>query len=169
MANIHGECYVAAMVSLAFVERDIRKIVMEALKYVSRGSEFYGIVSEIIDICKNTTDWNLFTQKTEQRFKHYHCVYTYPNIWIVVNSLWQSQGDFNKALMICLMSGLDTDCNCGVTGAKLGAFNGTPGIDRNWYEPFNVTLETYNMRGKFKRMKILKLAKEMVNVVREYW
>jgi ADP-ribosylglycohydrolase len=167
--GIYGECYVAAMVSLAFVVKDIRKIVVDALKYVPRVSEFYAVVSEVIDICKKTKSWNYVVDRTYKRFKDYHWAHTYPNIWIVVNSLLQSKGNFDKALRMCLMGGFDTDCNCGVVGAILGVLNGTDGIDKKWYEPFKNTLETYNMRGKFERMKITDLAKETVMAVREYW
>jgi len=167
--GIYGECYVAVMVSLAFIEKDIRKIIVDALNYVPKKSEFYAIVSEAINICKNAQSWACVVEKIGERFKEYHWVHTYPNIWIVVNSLWWSGGDFDKALKVCLTSGLDTDCNCGVVGAILGVLNGIEGINNNWYEPFNDTLETYNMRGKFTKMKVSDLARETVEAVKKYW
>jgi len=167
--GVYAECFVAAMVSLAFVKKDIRKIIVEALSYVPKTSEFYAVVSEVIGISEKASNCNFVIKKIEERFKRYHWVHAYPNIWIVINALWWSRGSFGEALRISLLGGLDTDCNCGVVGAIMGVLKGVKGINKSWYQPFNDILETYNMRGKFTKMKISALAQETVEAVRKYW
>jgi ADP-ribosylglycohydrolase len=167
--GIYAECYIAVMVSLSFAENNIRNVIVEALDYIPKRSEFYAVAKEAIELCEKAQNQDYVIERINKRFADYHWVHAYPNTWIVINALWWSNGDFDKAINIARMGGLDTDCNCGVVGAIAGGLAGKEKIDKKWYKPFGDILETYNMRGNFAKMSITDLAGQTVRAVRKHW
>jgi len=142
--GVYGEIYDAVMISLAFSESDIRKIIETALEYVPPNSRFAEVVRESIKICDEAKDWQEACKAVEERWgKEYHLVHTFPNIAAVIVALLFGEGDFERSVCISAMCGLDTDCNVGQVGALVGAVIGGENIPAKWKDPLDDRFDNY--------------------------
>ena len=97
-------------------------------------------------------------------------VHVLPNIGIIILSLlYGSQDDdpLGKSVCIAAMMGLDTDCNCGNTGAILGAQLGADKIPSKWKDPLQDTFATY-VKG-FEKWKITELSLRIAAIGKKIW
>ncbi|MBE3575122.1 MAG: ADP-ribosylglycohydrolase family protein [Firmicutes bacterium] len=163
--GVYGEMYNAAMVSLAFDEADPRQLVVKGLDYVPARSEFADVVRRTLGWCRSSKQWQEAWKKAEHALRFFHWIHTYPNVAAVVIALWFCEGDFDKAMNISAMCGMDVDCNAGEVGAILGAARGTQGIPSRWSDPLNDTLESYVVG--YERLKISDLSDWTVRLARE--
>ncbi|WP_324717190.1 ADP-ribosylglycohydrolase family protein [Carboxydochorda subterranea] len=155
--GVYAEMYNAALVSLAFVQPDVRALLEQALAYVPQASEFADVVRRTLGWCRQAANWQEAWARAEAAFEAYHWIHAYPNAAAVIVGLWWGQGDFDETLHVVAMCGLDVDCNAGQAGAILGAAKGTAAIPAAWSAPLEDTLETY-VKG-FERMRISELAR----------
>lgn len=155
--GVYAEMYNAALVSLAFVERDVRVLLERALAYVPPRSEFADVVRRTLGWCRESATWESAWAKAQMEFERYHWIHAYPNAAAVIIGLWFGEGDFQETLHITAMCGLDVDCNVGQACAIVGAARGTQAIPTELSDPLADTLETY-VAG-FERLRISDLAK----------
>ncbi|MDR7811856.1 ADP-ribosylglycohydrolase family protein [Lacrimispora sp.] len=132
---IDAAVYLAVMEAMAFVEKDINKLLDEGLHYVEN-PEFKKLVSDVRERCESASDW----REVRQWIADYHGYERYPgNCPVVTNHLTllmafiMGGDDFNKSCMIACSSGWDTDCNSGnvgcLNGIRLGLDGFTKGAD----------------------------------------
>ncbi len=138
--GVYGGIHSAVLTSLAFSMENPRDLVLEAEKFVPKGSEFERVVRDVRRACQKSSDWKEVLEYCEERFKTYNWIHLYPNTASVITSLWFSDGDFDRAMKIVASFGYDVDCNAGEVGTVLGIVSGVPG---RWSDPLNDTLETY--------------------------
>lgn len=161
-----GEIFNAVFVSLAFVEKDIRRIVELSVDAIPADSEYYEFVSTALAWCRQHDDWRETWKLCEEKFKEYNWIHAYPNAMAEVVALWYGNGDFDETLHIIAMAGQDVDCNAAQIVTALGIINGLSSIDRRWTDPIGDGLDTY-LRG-MKKMKISELAEWTVSAVRKH-
>jgi len=93
-------------------------------------------------------------------------VHVLPNIGIIILSLLYGAQDkedpLGRSICVAAMMGYDTDCNCGNTGAILGAQLGADNIPSKWSEPLQDTFSTY-VKGH-EKWKISELSRRIANV-----
>ncbi len=138
--GVYGEMYAAVLTALAFVRREPRTLLAEALRYVPQGSEYAAVVWECLQVVAATPDYALAWQALDRRFEQYNWIHAYPNIAADILALWYGAGDFTRSFSLLAHAGLDVDCNAGLVGSVLGAMNSVP---PRWSQPLHDRLDTY--------------------------
>lgn len=130
---IDAAVYLAVMESLAFVEKDIDKLLDAGLAYIEN-PEFIYLVGEIRKQCEKAADW----REVRQWIADNHGYEKYPgNCPMVTNHLTllmafiMGGDDFNKSCMIACSAGWDTDCNSGNVGCLNGIRLGLKGFKQS--------------------------------------
>ncbi|MDF2672121.1 MAG: ADP-ribosylglycohydrolase, partial [Clostridiales bacterium] len=108
--GVIGEIFNAVLVSLAFVENDIRKIVIDTIEMLPKDSEYYSIVKYALDRCIDEETWEAAWKPCEKRFEKYNWIHAYPNAAAEVIALWFGNGEFDETMHIIAMEGQDVDC-----------------------------------------------------------
>ena len=152
--GILGEVFNAVMCSMAFYEKDIRKVVADAVDLMPADSEYYSIVRQALDNCRKYDNWLDAWRISEQRVTRYNWVHAYPNAAIEVIALWYGNGDFNRTIEICGLCGQDVDCNAAQILTVWGTIYGSEAIPEYWRAPIGDKLDTY-VRG----MEVLSIKK----------
>lgn len=165
--GIHGGVFIATMISAAFVEQDIAKLLDIALTYIE-GSHYAKMVRDIMRFYReNPDDWR-------KCFEFIHDNYGYdrypgnchiiPNSAVIVMSLLYGGGDFSKSICICNMAGWDTDCNVGNVGTILGVIRGRDGIPDFWTEQIRDELVSSSNIGTRNLMDLPECAAVLVRL-----
>lgn len=141
--GIIGEVFNAVMTSLAFVEKNVRKIVEDTINILPAKSEYYNIVKFALDTCKKAKTAEKAFIICEEEYKKYNLVHAYPNAAIEVIALWFGEGDYNNTIYLTGMTGLDVDCNAAQVGNIIGIINAGKDIDEKWTQPIGTSFKTY--------------------------
>ena len=137
---IYGAQIIAAMEALAFVEKDLAKLIDIAIGFIPRDSVIYRLIADMRHCRERTTDWHAGLALIHENYSYdkfgggCHIV---PNHAIVMLGLLWGNDDFQRSLMITNTAGYDTDCNSGNVGCLMGIKNGLAGIDAgpDWRGP----------------------------------
>jgi len=138
--GIYGEMYVAAMISAAFVESDIEKIVAIGLSEIPKRCRLAGDVDLAIKIAGSATNQLDLVERIWEAFKHLHPVHTNNNAALVTAALIFARNDFEKAITTAVLGGWDTDCNGATVGSIMGARLGAAALPSQWIDPLHDTL-----------------------------
>lgn len=155
--GILGEVFNAIMVSLAFVENDINKIIKTAIDLIPEDSEYGQIIRFAYTQCLTNDNYYDAWYPCEIKYQNYNWIHAYPNAAIEVIALYFGKGDFTETLACCGGCGQDVDCNAAQIATIIGIINGSKCIDEYWKKPIGDELDTY-VRG-LKKMSITQLAK----------
>lgn len=158
--GVLGEVFNALLVSLAFVEKDMRTIVKQCVDLMPADSEYHHVVSFALQQCLTNENWLDAWKACDAHLVKYNWVHAYPNAAAQVIALWYGNGDFEQTLHVIAMAGMDVDCNAAQILTALGIIHGTGAIDSRWTSPIGDKLDTY-LRG-YKQMSIYELAKRTV-------
>jgi ADP-ribosylglycohydrolase len=114
---VYGAQVIAAMESLAFVERDIHTLLNTATGFIPRDSTIYRLIADLREWHAKDTDW----RSTRQRLEDHYGYDKYPGICLCISNT----------------SGWDTDCNSGNVGCFIGIRNGLAafGEEKDWRSP----------------------------------
>jgi len=141
--GIIGEVFNAVMTSLAFVEKDIRRIISQTVEMLPDDSQYYSVARFALEACKKSPAAEEAFILCEEQYKKYNLVHAYPNAAIEIISMWFGGGDYDKTICLVGSAGLDVDCNAGQVGNILGILNAYKGIDTKWTEPMGKEFKTY--------------------------
>lgn len=141
--GIIGEVFNAVMTSMAFVEKDVRRIVENTINMLPIESEFYKVVNFALNTCKRVNTPEEAFIICEEEYKTYNLVHAYPNAAIEVVSLWFGEGSYDRTIYLTGMAGLDVDCNAAQVGTILGILNADTGIGSKWTSPIGENIKTY--------------------------
>jgi ADP-ribosylglycohydrolase len=142
--GVYGEIYDAVLVAAGYVESDVRKLIELGLEYVPERSRLARVVTDTLEICDGSKDWETAREKLASSWIYeYHQVHTFPNLANVITGLIFGQGDFERALAITNMCGLDTDCTVGQTGGIMGVILGARAIPAKWKDPIEDRLDSF--------------------------
>jgi len=132
---VNGAKVVAAMVSAAFVEKDMDKLLDIGASVIPSDSLIAEVHRDVRVWCKDDGDWH----KTYERiFEKYgpqiyggscHMV---PNHALMVMAWSYAPDDFRQAQAIINTAGWDTDCNAANVGSVMGIKVGLEGISRDY-------------------------------------
>lgn len=140
--GILGEVFNALLVSMAFVESDVRTIVKKCIDMIPSDSEYYTVVKYAWDACEKYGEWELAWRDCQEKYKEYNWIHAYPNAAAEVVALYFAKEDFDECMYISAMEGQDVDCNAGQIGTIYGILHGYKGIDKRWTEPFHDDFES---------------------------
>ena len=141
--GIIGEVFNAMLVSLSFVEPDMRKNVEDCIAMLPPDSEYYSIVKFALDACREADGWEPAWRKCEKLVEKYNWIHAYPNAAAQVIALWFGRNEFNETAYIISMEGQDVDCNAAQILTAIGTAVGLAGIDKAWTDPIGDDLKTY--------------------------
>ena len=137
---IYGAQVVAALIALAFVEKDIHKMLDGALAQIPANCLIARVIADIRAWVKQDGDWRVTRQRIEDQYGYSkfpgNC-HMIPNHALIILALLYAPDDFSQALTIVNTSGWDTDCNSGNLGCIMGVRVGLDAINRkhDWISP----------------------------------
>jgi hypothetical protein len=138
----------ALLVSLAFVESDMRRCLDRAIALIPADSEYFSVL-QFARQQAETADFATAWAACEERFKQYNWIHAYPNAAAEVVALWCGKGDFDETMYYIAMCGQDVDCNAAQIAAALGAQQGS--VPERWF--LGETVQTY-LRGNMKSLSL---------------
>lgn len=162
--GVLGELFNAILVSLAFVDNDIRSVLDQAIACIPADTEYYSVISFARAQCDAHVDWLDAWKACERAYRRYNWIHSYPNAAAEVVALYFGKGNFDETMHIIASCGQDVDCNAAQIAVVLGSMFGTEVIGRSWMEPFTDELLTY-LRAN-KRMSLLALQNDTIEVAR---
>ncbi|MBQ8768377.1 MAG: ADP-ribosylglycohydrolase family protein [Oscillospiraceae bacterium] len=143
--GIYGEMFVAAMLSVAAVNSNIRDIILGGLAQIPHTSRLYEAVRSVLSGFENGVSADAcfasIHQKYDEHTSHGWC-HTIPNAMIVAAALLYGGGDYAKSICMAVQTAFDTDCNAATVGSILGMVYGSNLIPEYWTKPLNNTLHT---------------------------
>ncbi|MCX7176221.1 MAG: ADP-ribosylglycohydrolase family protein [Proteobacteria bacterium] len=149
--GLHGGRFIAALVSLAFSQRDPLMLIEGGLCVIPADSEYAHVTRAVMDIHRTQPDdWEAGYKILRQDFGYTNYAgdwHTIPNAAIVVMALLYGRGDFAKTLRIATNAGWDSDCSAGNAGAIIGVAVGLSGIDMHWRTAMNDLLVGASLTG----------------------
>lgn len=164
--GIIAEIFNAILVSLAYVEKDVRVILDKTIHMIPKDCELYSVIEFAYNTCQKIGDYEKAWKVCEEHYKEYDWVHTYPNIAAEIISMYFAGNDFNKAMNMLVMAGQDMDCTAGPIGHVYGVLLGTGGIDKKWIEPLKDTLETYVRT--MEKLSIKELSEKTTDAIIKY-
>lgn len=139
----YGGVFVGAMYAQAFVSKDIRNVVNEALKTIPPQSTFYQCMSDVIGWhAQYPNDWKRTWFEIQKKwsddigcpdgvFRAFNIDAKINSAYIVLGLLY-GNGDYSRTLEITTRAGQDADCNPSSAGGILGTFMGYDKIPVYW-------------------------------------
>ena len=161
--GILGEIFNAVMVSLAYVETDIRTVLEKAMSIIPKDSEYFHVIDFAYKSCLAHDNYMDAWLPCEEEFKAYNWIHAYPNAAAEVVALYFAGNDFDKCLNYISMMGEDCDCNAAQIANIYGCMFGHDCIDSHWSDPIGDDLLTF-VRG-YEKLTITELAKRTVDAV----
>ena len=142
----YGGVFVANMYAQAFISKDVKVVVSEALKVIPSQSKFYQCVSDVVKWHKKyPTDWKQTWFELQKKWAeevgcpdgvfHPLDIDAKLNAAYVVMGLLYGNGDFTKTLEISTRAGQDSDCNPSTAAGVLGTMIGYSHIPPYWLNP----------------------------------
>jgi ADP-ribosylglycohydrolase len=135
---VYAAQVVAAMEAVAFVERDVGRLLDTGASLIPRDCVIARVIEDVRGWHAGDGDWRRTRARIEERYGYHRyrgICHVVPNHALIVLGLLYGDGDFDRSLMVVNTSGWDTDCNSGNLGCLLGIRNGPAGIGDRWREP----------------------------------
>lgn len=159
--GVYGGMFVSAMLTQAFVEKDIAVVVDNALKAIPAASQYAQCIREIISGHKKYPGdwkkvWKEFTGKWGTTDicvpNHAFNIDAKINGAYVVLALLYGDADIDKTMDIAVRCGQDSDCNASSATGVLGVLKGYSNIEQKYRQeipaiadqPFIYTSYTFN-------------------------
>lgn len=159
--GVYGAMFVAACISVAYLECNISDVINKALNVIPETCEYRRMAKEIIEYHTNDRDnnWRNCFEYIYQNYgydKYMGNCHIIPNAAVMILSMLYGEGDFTKTQCICNMCGWDTDCNAGNVGAILGVLVGIDKIEDKWIKPINDLLISSSVIGSLNISTVAK-------------
>ena len=144
--GIYGEMLMAAMLSAAAVQNDIREVLEAGLSQIPAESRLSAAIRELLT-WKDDQGWdweavlNQIHTLYDERNSHHWC-HTIPNALIVVTALLYGGLDLGSTIGIAIAGALDTDCNAATAGSIVGMLVGASHLPHEWINPLNDTIKS---------------------------
>lgn len=157
--GIYGGIFIACAISIAYIEKDIEKIINKALKFIPSDCEYTRVVNAVLNYYhSNPTNWRECYKFIFDNFgydKYPGACHIIPNTAVIILSLLYGDGDFSNSINICNMCGWDTDCNVANVGTIMGVRGGLDCIDyKKWRQPINDFLACSSVIGSLNIMDL---------------
>ncbi len=150
--GLYGGMFIAGMYSVAFFEKNPRRVVEQGLSGIPEQSGYGEIIRDVLGWSKeNPDDWKKTWQLIEDKWnKEDSCpggahqplnIDARLNGAYVALGLLYGDGDFKKTLEISTRSGQDSDCNASSVAGILGVMLGFSRIPDEWKSGFAAIAE----------------------------
>ena len=129
---VYGARVLAAMESMAFVERHTDRLLDAALGYIPPDSVIARMIGDLGRWHAADSDWRTNRARLAESYgydKYGGNCHMVPNHGLIILALLHGESDFAETLKIVNTCGWDTDCNSGNVGCLLGIKEGLAGIE----------------------------------------
>ena len=133
--GVHGEVFMAALESAAFVTADVKKLLKIGLSAIPPECRVSRAVQDVIEWQRKKTPGEEARRMLLEEHGSPNFSDTPQNVGIITFALLYGAGDFERSILAAVNCGLDADCNAGSVGAILGIINGRDGIPPRWKAP----------------------------------
>jgi ADP-ribosylglycohydrolase len=145
--GVYGELFVAALLSLAFVQRDSDELIHSALLFVPPSSRLAELVGRTFLWRAQCATWRAALARYEQEYSAYarvpfHQAHVFPCLASALIALLYGEADFSQSICIAAMCGGDADFAPALVGAILGIWTGAAGIPQAWRAPLGSEFDT---------------------------
>ncbi|MBE7054332.1 MAG: ADP-ribosylglycohydrolase family protein [Ruminococcaceae bacterium] len=147
--GFYAEIFTAALESIAFTQKDIRKIIETSLTYIPQKSRVYECVKCVINEYDKKTPYEKVRNMLVEMTSDLGWFQAPQNVGYVVIGLMYGEGDFKKSMIYAVNCGDDTDCTGGTVGAILGIVGGTKNIPSDWKEYIGDKIVTVSINGAY--------------------
>ncbi len=155
--GILGEVFNALLVSLAFAESDMKKVLLQAIHLMPADSQYRSILDFALKACEEEKEFFKAWSRCEKEYEKYNWIHSYPNAAAEVVSLYFGEGDFDETMHLIATCGQDVDCNAAQIAVALASLKGAKPIARKWYEAFEDEIVTYLRAHKSLNVETLVL------------
>lgn len=132
---VYGAQVIAAMVSQAFVEYDINKLLDTGLSVIPADSVIARVIHDVREWHASIPDWRESHKQIVANYgydKYLGVCHMVPNHALIIHALLYGDGDFNKSQLIVNTNAWDTDCNAANVGCILGIRGGLATFDGDY-------------------------------------
>ena len=116
---VYAAQVVAAMVSIAFVEKDINRVLDRAIEFIPKDSLISQVHRDVRNWAEKYPDWNDTFERISEQYGYDRFgggCHVIPNHAVMVMAWAYCGNDFHKAMSIVCTAGWDTDCNAANVG-----------------------------------------------------
>ncbi|MFA5646369.1 MAG: ADP-ribosylglycohydrolase family protein [Candidatus Ratteibacteria bacterium] len=145
--GIHGEMFFSALISAAFVVKEVMEAIEIGLTEIPRDCALSKTVKQTLQWCEQDKDWERTVDRILSHFQGMHPVHTLNNAALTIAGLVYGENNFERTITLTVMSGFDTDCTAATAGSISGAILGIKKIPAKWKNPLGNKVETY-LNGK---------------------
>jgi ADP-ribosylglycohydrolase len=137
--GIHAEVFLAALQSMAFVEKDREKLLDKALNYIPAHSFVAKMTNKVRQWCKQESDYLKIRNLIIEEFGSENFTDVIMNLGFIILGWYHGKGDFGKSICIAANCGKDTDCTAASLGALLTIID-PDCIHEKWLRPISSEL-----------------------------
>ena len=165
--GIYGEMFVAAMLAASFATGDVEEAVKIGLSEIPENCRLAEAIRDTLDWCKGSDDWEEVWDRIKDKYGHYGSAHTINNACVVVMSLMMAGGEYERSIVVSVLSGWDTDCNGATAGSISGLMQGAEALPDKWVGVLNDRLLSGVLGYADNRMsdlakRTLRIAKQVV-------
>jgi len=132
---VNGAKVMAAMVSAAFVEKDMDKLLDIGVSVIPSDSLIAQVHRDVRAWAAQDGDWHRTYARIAEKYgydKYRGWCHIVPNHAIMVMAWSYAPDDFRRAQAVINTAGWDTDCNAANVGSVMGILVGLAGINRDY-------------------------------------
>jgi len=132
---VHGAVVVATMVSAAFVEKNMSRLLDIGVSHIPKNSLIAKVHRDVREWAKKDKDWHRTYDRIERKYGYHKYgggCHMIPNHAIMVMAWAYAPGDFHRAQLIINTAGWDTDCNAANVGTVMGLVVGLDRINEKY-------------------------------------
>ncbi|HOK56359.1 MAG TPA: ADP-ribosylglycohydrolase family protein [bacterium] len=126
----YGEIFLSVIESLAFVENDIEKLILESCRFLPEDSKVRKVSEMVLRLYKEGKELKETRDEVIKNFGHYNFTHCVQNIGFIISGLLYGNGDFLKTIIESVKCGYDTDCTGATSGAIIGIILGKEEIEK---------------------------------------
>ena len=132
---VHAAVVVAAMVSAAFTEKRMDKLLSIGVSHIPENSLIARVHRDVRAWCKADRDWHKTFARIDKSYGYHkyggNC-HVIPNHAIMVMAWCYAPDDFYESQRIINTAGWDTDCNAANVGSVMGVKVGLKGLNARY-------------------------------------
>lgn len=148
----HAELYTATLQSLAFGNKNIKSVILDALNSIPEDSRVAKSVKLVVDEYEKATPYKEVREMLIEQNKDMGWFQAPSNIGFVVIGLLYGEGDFRNSLIYATNCADDADCTAGTVGATLGIMFGTEIIPKDWLSYIGDDIITICINAHYRRL-----------------
>jgi hypothetical protein len=142
----HPTIAYGAMISAAFFENDVEKLVQMAIEAIPNEGPFAEGIRDVVRWHKEYPDWRDTRQRIHEKYYRYKkglyeapvsVVSSLNNGLCGIMAILYGEGDFMKTVGIAVSAGYDCDNQAATCAGLIGVLHGTKGIPAELTEAFN--------------------------------